>query len=177
MRNAKLFSFIGIAVMVGLALSCLPRSAEWDWNSVIRTFYTGALDRVYGGLLPNTAPATDLFSCRDNRRLLNRCNLVQDLASNGISLGVAAGPTNDDIAISIDRYASQNISLQLADHFLGNAPETEKCGDSGTYCGNTRTYAMLKPLPKSGWSIRLFPQPGIGQMFSFLLLTLCGLII
>jgi membrane-anchored protein YejM (alkaline phosphatase superfamily) len=51
------------------------------------------------------------------------------------------GPTNEDIAISIELYASQNISLQLAHHLLGNSPEAEKCGD---LCRVLRQYTNVR---------------------------------
>ncbi|HEY9806009.1 MAG TPA: hypothetical protein V6D04_05535, partial [Candidatus Obscuribacterales bacterium] len=47
LRNAKLFSFIGIAVMVALALIVPSTVGEWDWNSVIQRIFTLVLWIVF----------------------------------------------------------------------------------------------------------------------------------
>ena len=53
--------------------------------------YPGAVDFLEHSVLSDTAPATDLFSCRDNCRSLDSRNFVQDLASHRVYLGRILG--------------------------------------------------------------------------------------
>jgi len=122
-RNAKLFSVIGMAVLVPLALIVPSTVGEWDWNSVIQRIFTLvfwiALTAACYRILhrPRTYSAAAMIAV-----LLIAATSYKTLQATEFIWASSLGPTNDDIAISIERYASQNISLQLADHFLGNAP-------------------------------------------------------
>src|SRR6478752_2152040 len=142
MRNAKVVSFIGIAVMVALALIVPSTVGEWDWNSVIQRIFTLVLWIAFTAACyrilqrPRTYSAAATIAV-----LLIAATSYKTLQATEFLWASSLGPTNDDIAISIERYASQNISLQLADHFLGNAPETEKCGD---FCHVLREYTNVR---------------------------------
>lgn len=141
-RNAKIFSVVGITVLVPLALVVPSTVGEWDWNSFIQRIFTlvlwVALTAACYRLLqrPRTYTVAATIAV-----LLIAASSYKTLQATEFLWAPSLGPTNDDIAISIESYASQNISLQLADHFLGNAPEAEKCGE---LCRVLRQYTNVR---------------------------------
>ena len=164
--------------MVALALIVPSTVGEWDWNSVIQRIFTLALWIVFTVACYRILHRPRTYSAAATIAVfLIAATSYKTLQATEFLWASPLGPTNDDIAISIDRYASRTFLYNLRIISWVTLQRLKNVATSATYCGNTRTYAMLKPLPKSGWSIRLFRNRGIGQMFSFLLLTLCGLII
>ena len=142
LRDTKLFSFIGIAVLVPLALIVPSTVGEWDWNSVIQRVFTLALWIVFTAACYRILHRPRTYSVAATIAVfLIAGTSYKTLQATEFLWASSLGPTNDDIAISVDRYASQNISLQLADHFLGNAPEAEKCGD---FCHVLREYTNVR---------------------------------
>jgi Sulfatase len=141
-RRGKLSSFIGLAVLVPLALILPSTVGEWDWNSVIQRLFTLllwiALTAVCYRILqrPRTYSVAATIAV-----LLIAGTGYKTLQATEFIWASPLGPTNEDVAISIERYASQNISLQLAHHFLGNAPEPEKCGE---LCRVLRQYTNVR---------------------------------
>jgi phosphoglycerol transferase MdoB-like AlkP superfamily enzyme len=141
-RKGKLFSVIGITVLVPLALMVPSTVGEWDWNSLFQRLFTLvlwiALTVAFYRILqrPRTYSSAATIAV-----LLIAATSYKTLQATEFIWASSLGPTNDDVAISIERYASRNISLQLADHFLGNAPETEKCGD---LCRVLREYTNVR---------------------------------
>ena len=141
-RAGKLVPVIAITVMVPLALIVPSTVGEWDWNSVIQRLFTLVLWIAFTAACyrilhrPRTYSAAATIAV-----LLIAATSYKTLQATEFIWASSLGPTNDDVAISIERYASQNISLQLADHFLGNAPETEKCGD---FCRVLREYTNVR---------------------------------
>ncbi len=141
-RNGKLLSVIGIVVMVALALIVPSTVGEWDWNSVIQRLFTLALWIVLTTACYRIMHRPRTYSSAATIAiLLIAATSYKTLQATEFIWASSLGPTNDDVAISIERYASQNISLQLADHFLGNAPEAEKCGD---LCHVLREYTNVR---------------------------------
>ena len=51
------------------------------------------------------------------------------------------GSTDDEISRTIENYAAQNASFQLAHHILGNAREQPPCGD---FCRILREYSNIR---------------------------------
>ena len=141
-RNGKLFSVIGIAVMAAAgpdrAFHCRGMGLEFRYPALI---YPGAVDCLNTACYrilhrPRTYSAAATIAI-----LLIAATSYKTLQATEFIWASSLGPTNDDVAISIERYASRNISLQLAHHFLGNAPETEKCGD---LCRVLREYTNVR---------------------------------
>ncbi len=142
MRTGKLFSFSGIVVMVALALIVPSIVGEWDWNSVVQRLFTLVLWIAFTAACYRILHRPRIYSFAATIAvLLIAATSYKTLQATEFIWASSLGPTNDDVALSIERYASQNISLQLADHFLGNAPETEKCGD---LCRVLREYTNVR---------------------------------
>ncbi len=143
----KLFSVIGATVLAALALILPSTVGEWDWNSAIQRLFTmllwigmtAACYRIFNR--PRTYSVAATFAV-----LLIAGAGYKALQATEFLWASPLGPTNQDVAISIERYASQNISLQLADHFLGNAPEAEKCGE---FCHVLRQYTNVRDAETS----------------------------
>jgi hypothetical protein len=141
-RRDKVFSFVVITVLVPLALIVPSTVGEWDWNSVFQRLFTLflwiALTAACYRLLhkPRTYSVAATIAA-----LLIAATSYKTLQATEFLWASSLGPTNDDVEISIEQYASQNISLQLADHFLGNAPEAEKCGE---LCRVLRQYTNVR---------------------------------
>jgi len=143
----KLFPVIGAAVLAVLALIVPSTIGEWDWNSAIQRLFTmllwigmtAACYRILHRPRTYSIPAT--FAV-----LLIAGAGYKALQATEFLWASPLGPTNQDVAITIERYASQNISLQLADHFLGNAPEAEKCGE---FCRVLRQYTNVRDAETS----------------------------
>lgn len=142
MRKDKVFSVAVIAVLVPLALIVPSTVGEWDWNSVFQRLFTLflwiALTAACYRLLhkPRTYSVAATVAA-----LLIVATSYKTLQATEFLWASSLGPTNEDIAISIEQYAAQNISLQLADHFLGNAPEAEGCGE---LCRVLRQYTNVR---------------------------------
>ena len=138
----KLFSVIGVTVLPALALIVPSTVAEWDWNSVIQRLFTmllwigmtAACYRIFHRPRTYSVAATFavLFVAGAGYKALQATEFLW---------ASALGPTNQDVAVTIEHYASQNISLQIADHFLGNGPEAEKCGE---FCRVLRQYTNVR---------------------------------
>ncbi|MGB9123701.1 MAG: sulfatase-like hydrolase/transferase [Candidatus Angelobacter sp.] len=142
MRSRKSFSVIGILVMAGLALIVPSTVGEWDWNSVIQRLFTLAFWIVLTTACYRILHRPRTYSTAATIAiLLIAATSYKTLQAAEFIWASSLGPTNEDVAVSIERYASQNISLQLADHFLGNAPEAEKCGD---LCHVLREYTNVR---------------------------------
>jgi len=143
----KLFSVIGATVLAALALIVPSTVGEWDWNSAIQRLFTmllwigmtAACYRIFHR--PRTYSVAATFAV-----LLIAGAGYKALQATEFLWASPLGPTNQDVAITIERYASQNISLQLADHFLGNAPEAEKCGE---FCRVLRQYTNVRDAETS----------------------------
>lgn len=142
MRTSKSFSVIGIVVMVALALIVPSTVGEWDWNSVVQRCFTLGLWIAFTAACYRMLHRPRTYSSAATIAvLLIAATSYKTLQATEFIWASSLGPTNDDVALSIERYASQNISLQLADHFLGNAPEAEKCGD---LCRVLREYTNVR---------------------------------
>lgn len=141
-RSRKIFFVVGVTVLVPMALIVPSTIGEWDWNSVIQRLFTLVLwifltTACYRILhRPRTYSAAATIAV-----LLITATSYKTLQATEFLWASSLGPTNQDVAISIERYAAQNISLQLADHFLGNAPETERCGE---LCRVLRQYTNVR---------------------------------
>jgi phosphoglycerol transferase MdoB-like AlkP superfamily enzyme len=141
-RRDTVFSIVVIAVLVPLALIAPSTVGEWDWNSVFQRLFTLflwiALTAACYRLLhkPRTYSVAATIAA-----FLLAATSYKTLQATEFLWASSLGPTNDDVAISIEQYASRNISLQLADHFLGNAPEAEKCGE---LCRVLRQYTNVR---------------------------------
>jgi phosphoglycerol transferase MdoB-like AlkP superfamily enzyme len=161
-RTRTSFSVIGIVVMAGLALIVPSTVGEWDWNSVIQRLFTLALWVVLTTACyrilhrPRTYSAAATIAI-----LLIAATAYKTLQATEFIWASSLGPTNEDVAVSIERYASQNISLRLADHFLGNAPEAEKCGE---LCRVLREYTNVRDAETTA-EVRLVDTliPGAGE--------------
>jgi len=153
MRNAKVASVIGIAMLVPLAVIVPSTVGEWDWNSVIqRTFtlvfwiaFTAGCYRILHRPRTYSAAATIAV-------LLIAATSYKTLQATEFIWASSLGPTNDDVAISIERYASQNISLlcNLRIIFLAMLQRLKNVATSATCYGNTRMCATRTLLLKSG---------------------------
>jgi hypothetical protein len=142
MRTGKLFSFSGIVVMVALALIVPSTVGEWDWNSIVQRLFTLVLWIAFTAACYRILHRPRIYSFAATIAVfLIAATSYKTLQATEFIWASSLGPTNDDVALSIERYASQNISLQLADHFLGNAPEAEKCGD---LCRVLREYTNVR---------------------------------
>ena len=128
--------------MVALALIVPSTVGEWDWNSVVQRLFTLVLWVAFTAACYRILHRPRIYSFAATIAvLLIAATSYKTLQATEFIWASSLGPTNDDVALSIERYASQNISLQLADHFLGNAPETEKCGD---LCRVLREYTNVR---------------------------------
>lgn len=142
MRGGRLFSAISITVMVALALIVPSTVGEWDWNSVVQSLFTLVLWLAFTAACYRILHRPRTYSSAATIAvLLIAATSYKTLQATEFIWASSLGPTNDDVALSIERYASKNISLQLADHFLGNAPEAEKCGD---LCHVLREYTNVR---------------------------------
>ena len=99
MRNGKLFSGIGIVVMVALALIVPSTVGEWDWNSVIQRLFTLALWIVLTTACyrilhrPRTYSAAATIAI-----LLIAATSYKTLQATEFIWASSLGPTNDDVA-------------------------------------------------------------------------------
>jgi hypothetical protein len=141
-RSGKLLPVIALTVLSPLALILPSTVGEWDWNSVFQRLFTvilwiavtAACCRIFQR--PRTYSVAAIIAV-----LLIAGAGYETLRATEFIWASPLGPTNEDVAISIERYATQNISLQLAHHFLGNAPATEKCGE---LCRVLRQYTNVR---------------------------------
>ena len=129
--------------MVALALIVPSTVGEWDWNSIFQRLFTLflwiALTAACYQLLhkPRTYSVAAAIAA-----LLIAATSYKTLQATEFHLGVCLlGPRMTILQSPIEQYASQNISLQLAHHFLGNAPEAEKCGE---LCRVLRQYTNVR---------------------------------
>lgn len=151
----KLFSVIGATLLAVLALIVPSTVGEWDWNSAIQCLLTlllwigmtAACYRIFHR--PRTYSVAATFAV-----LLIAGAGYKALQATEFLWASPLGPTNQDVAITMERYASQNISFQLADHLLGNAPEAEKCGE---FCRVLRQYTNVRDAETSAEVRLVYP--------------------
>lgn len=141
-RKSRLSTLLAFAVLAPVALIVPSTLGEWDWNSVIQRLFTLLLWIVLTAACHRILHRPRNYSVPAILAVLLIAGAgYKTLQATEFIWASPLGPTNEDVDISIERYASQNISLQLAHHFLGNAPETEKCGE---LCRVLREYTNVR---------------------------------
>jgi len=133
------------AVLVGTIALTLPLPylvVDWDWNSLIQRICTLLL----WGIL-----SAGFYQILGRRRTYSVPAILAVILIAGFSYKALQatefiwarplGTGDEDVAASIEQYGSRNISLQLADHLLGNAPATEACGE---LCRVLRQYTNVR---------------------------------
>jgi hypothetical protein len=140
--GSKLPAVIALIVLSPLALMLPSTVGEWDWNSIFQRLFTLLLWVAVTAACYRILQRPRTYSVAATIAvLLIAAAGYETLRATEFIWGSPLGPTNEDVSVSIERYASQNISLQLAHHFLGNAPAAEKCGE---LCHVLRQYTNVR---------------------------------
>ena len=131
-----------LVVLLASALVLPSTVSEWDWNSVIQRAFTLLLWLALAAVLHRLLHRPQIYSIPAVLAvlLISTCS-YKALQWTAFLWSKPLGPTNEDVLASIENYSLQNVSLQLAHHALGNAPETEKCGD---LCRIMRQYTNIR---------------------------------
>jgi hypothetical protein len=122
--------FIVIAAALSLATLVLPSLiAGGDWNGVLQSTFTLLFWLGFSVCFFRLRPRSGSYSLSTILGIVVLTAFTyKGLQASAIFWGKPLGATDDDIARTMESYASQDASFQLAHHLLGNA-RVEPCGD------------------------------------------------
>lgn len=126
-RRVWLLTIAGLLAALALTVPSLVRNS--DWNGVLADTFTLAFWLALGICVYGLQPRWRKYSVATMLAVFLLSGFTyKALQASAIFWGQPLGSTDDDIARTMENYAAQDASFQLAHHLLGNARE-EHCAD------------------------------------------------
>jgi Sulfatase len=137
-----------VLLCLGAMSLILPSTVgQWDWNGVFQLVFTLVLwFAMTGCFYFFSRPRTPYTWTAIVAVLIVTGATYKTLQLTDIYWGKSLGATDDDISRSLERYASLDVSFQLAHHLLGNASPEEPCED---FCRILRSYTNIRDAQTS----------------------------
>lgn len=140
-RRLALLTATGMIAMLAIALPSWLHNS--DWNGVLEATFTLAFWAALGTCAYSLRPRRAQYSLAAILGTLLIAGFTyKTLQYGAIFWAQPLGSTDDDISRTMEAYAGQDASFQLAHHLLGNAP-AERCGD---LCRILRQYTNIRDV-------------------------------
>ncbi len=140
--SKRRLALIAVAVVLSIAALIVPSLiGRGDWNGILESAFTLLFWLGISACLYAIHPRQKAYSVATMLAVVILTAFTYEgLQASAIFWGKPLGETDDDIARSMETYATQDASFQLVHHLLGNA-RVEPCGD---LCRILREYTNIR---------------------------------